>query len=159
MLVRGIEADVLPTCERYGMAVIPWSPLNGSWLTGRLRKGAPPPSEGRAARLPQRFDPSLPENQRKLDLLDDLDAVGSEAGLPMTHLALGFVLAHPAVSSAIIGPRTMEQLEGDLGAEAESSGPVWVDAVEAVRSVLGATTIEAVAEQEARAAGAQMYYI
>jgi aryl-alcohol dehydrogenase-like predicted oxidoreductase len=111
IFVRGIEKDVLPTCQRYGMGVIPWSPLNGSWLTGRYRKGTDiDMSSGRAARLPQRFDPSLPGNQRKLELVEELSKVAADAGCSLTHLAIAFVLEHPAVSAAIIGPRTMEQL-------------------------------------------------
>jgi aryl-alcohol dehydrogenase-like predicted oxidoreductase len=111
IFVRGIEKDVLPTCQRYGMGVIPWSPLNGSWLTGRYRKGTDiDMSSGRAARLPQRFDPSLPGNQRKLELVEELAKVAADAGCSLTHLAIAFVLEHPAVSAAIIGPRTMEQL-------------------------------------------------
>ena len=110
IFTRGIEASVLPTCQRYGIGVIPWSPLNGSWLTGRYRLGGDTPKGGRAERLPQRFDPSIPENQRKLELIEELDKVAADAGMPLTHLAIAFVLAHPAVTSAIIGPRTMEQL-------------------------------------------------
>jgi aryl-alcohol dehydrogenase-like predicted oxidoreductase len=111
LFVRGIEKDVLPTCQRYGMGVIPWSPLNGSWLTGRYRQGADiDMSSGRAARIPQRFDPSLPGNQRKLELIEELLKVAADAGCSLTHLAIAFVLEHPAVSAAIIGPRTMEQM-------------------------------------------------
>jgi len=116
IFVRGIEAAVLPTCERYGMGVIPWSPLNGGMLTGRYRPGQPAPTEGRAARMPDRFDPERPRVQRKLELIPELEKLAAEAGMPLTHLALAFTLAHPAVSAAIIGPRTMEQLEGLLGA-------------------------------------------
>ena len=116
IFVRSIEASVLPACERYGMGVIPWSPLNGGFLTGRYRPGADAPTSGRAARLPERFDPSRPEVQRKLDLVPKLEALADEAGMPLTHLALGFTLAHPAVTAPIIGPRTMDQLEGLLGA-------------------------------------------
>ena len=61
--MRGIEADVLPTCQRYGMGVIPWSPLAGGWLTGRYRKGQDLPETHRAQRIPQRYDMSLPGNQ------------------------------------------------------------------------------------------------
>ena len=111
IFVRGIENDVLPTCQRYGMGVIPWSPLNGSWLTGRYRKGTDiDMSSGRAARIPQRFDPSLPGNQRKLELIEELLKVAADAGCSLTQLAIAFVLEHPAVSAAIIGPRTMEQM-------------------------------------------------
>ena len=116
IFARGIETAVLPTCQRYGMGVIPWSPLNGGWLTGRYRKGQDLPKEGRAARMPQRFDPSLPDNAAKLDLIEELLKVAAEAGHPLTHLALAFVLRHPAVSAAIIGPRTMEQLVDQLPA-------------------------------------------
>ena len=111
IFTRGIERAVLPTCERYGMGVIPWSPLGGGWLTGKYRKGHEIDlTEGRAGRMPQRFDPSLPGNARKLDLVEDLVAVAEDAGTSLTHLAMAFVVSHPAVSAAIIGPRTMDQL-------------------------------------------------
>jgi len=116
LLVRGVERDVLPVCQAYGMGVIPWSPLAGGWLTGRYRKGQEPPASTRAARIPRRFDLSLPENQRKLEAADALAVLAEEAGLTLIHMALAFVLRHPAVSAAIIGPRTMEQLESQLGA-------------------------------------------
>jgi aryl-alcohol dehydrogenase-like predicted oxidoreductase len=115
LLVRSIEADVLPTCLRHGMGVIPWSPLAGGWLSGKWRKGASPSSH-RSTGLPQLFDLTLPHNQRKLEAADALGALADEAGVPLVHLALAFVLNHPAVTSAIIGPRTMEQLESQLAA-------------------------------------------
>jgi aryl-alcohol dehydrogenase-like predicted oxidoreductase len=116
LLVRGIEADVLPTCQRHDIGVIPWSPLAGGWLSGKWRKGAEPPVSTRAQRLPGRYDLSLPANQRKLDAADALLRLAEEAGLSLIHVALAFVIRHPAVTSAIIGPRTMEQLESQLGA-------------------------------------------
>jgi aryl-alcohol dehydrogenase-like predicted oxidoreductase len=116
ILVRGIEADVLPVCRSHGMGVISWSPLAGGWLSGRYRKGADAPSSTRSQRLPQRFDLTLPANQAKLDAADALAGVAEKAQLSLIDLALGFVLTHPAVTSAIIGPRTMEQLESQLGA-------------------------------------------
>jgi aryl-alcohol dehydrogenase-like predicted oxidoreductase len=116
ILVRAIEADVLPVCQQYGIAVIPWSPLAGGWLSGKYRKGEELPKSGRAARLPQRYDPSLPENQRKLDVAEQLAELADETGISLIELAIAFVIQHPAVTSAIIGPRTMEQLEGQLGA-------------------------------------------
>jgi aryl-alcohol dehydrogenase-like predicted oxidoreductase len=116
LLVRGVEAEVLPTCQRYGMGVIPWSPLAGGWLSGKWRKDAEAPTSTRAERIPQRFDLSLPENQRKLEAADRLARLAEEAGLSLVHLALAFVLRHPAVTAPIIGPRTMEQLESQLGA-------------------------------------------
>jgi aryl-alcohol dehydrogenase-like predicted oxidoreductase len=115
LLVRRIEAEVLPVCEQFGMGVITWSPLAGGWLSGRVRRGEPNTSS-RATRIPQRFDMSLPANQRKLDAVEQLESVATDAGLTLIELALSFVLAHPAVTSAIIGPRTMEQLESQLPA-------------------------------------------
>jgi aryl-alcohol dehydrogenase-like predicted oxidoreductase len=116
MLVRGVEAEVLPVCQDYGMGVIPWSPLAGGWLTGKWRKGREAPQSTRAQRLPERYDLSLPENQRKLDAADALGKLAEESGMTLIHMALAFVIGHPAVTAAIIGPRTMEQLESQLGA-------------------------------------------
>ena len=116
MLARGIEADVLPTARRHGMAVIPWSPLAGGWLSGRWRKGADTPVSPRAKLVPRRYDLSLPGNQRKLEVADALARLADEAGLSLVHMALAFVIRHPAVTAAIIGPRTMEHLESQLGA-------------------------------------------
>jgi aryl-alcohol dehydrogenase-like predicted oxidoreductase len=116
ILVRGVENDVLPTARRYGMGVIPWSPLAGGWLTGNWRKGREAPQSTRAQRLPQRYDLSLPENQLKLDAADALAQLAEESGMTLIHMALAFVIGHPAVTAAIIGPRTMEQLESQLGA-------------------------------------------
>jgi aryl-alcohol dehydrogenase-like predicted oxidoreductase len=116
LLVRGVEADVLPVCKRYGMGVIPWSPLAGGWLSGRWRKGQEAPTSSRQQRLPQRFDLSIPGNQRKLDAADALAQLADEAGMTLIEMALAFVINHPAVTAAIIGPRTMEQLESQLPA-------------------------------------------
>ena len=99
------------------MGVIPWSPLAGGWLTGRYRTGAEIPVSRRAQRIPQRFDLSLPGNQAKLEAAEQLAVLAEETGVTLIQLALAFVIRHPAVTSAIIGPRTMEQLESQLGAE------------------------------------------
>jgi aryl-alcohol dehydrogenase-like predicted oxidoreductase len=115
ILVRGIERDVLPVAQAYGMGVIPWSPLAGGWLSGKFGAGKENASR-RAARIPARYDLALPGNQRKLEIVTELATVASDAGLTMIELALAFVLEHPAISSAIIGPRTMEQLESQLAA-------------------------------------------
>src|ERR1700684_1369026 len=116
LLVRGVEAEVLPVCQEYGMGVIPWSPLAGGWLTGRYRKGAEFPVSRRAERIPQRYDMSLPGNQAKLEAAEQLAVLAEESGLTLIQLAIAFVLAHPAVTAPIIGPRTMEQLESQLAA-------------------------------------------
>jgi aryl-alcohol dehydrogenase-like predicted oxidoreductase len=116
LLVRGIEADVLPTCARFGMGVIPWAPLASGWLSGRWRKGSDLPGSSRAERLPARYDLSIPGNQRKLDAVEELAQLAEGAGLTLIQLALAFVLNHPAVTAPIIGPRTMEHLESQLAA-------------------------------------------
>ena len=116
MLVRAAEAEVLPVCQAYGMGVISWSPLAGGWLTGKWRQGQEAPQSTRAERLPGRYDLSLPANQRKLEATEALAGLADESGLTLIEMALAFVIGHPAVSAAIIGPRTMEQLESQLGA-------------------------------------------
>jgi aryl-alcohol dehydrogenase-like predicted oxidoreductase len=116
ILVRGIESDVLPTCRRYGMGVIPWSPLAGGWLSGRYRLDQEAPRSHRADRIPARYDMSLPGNQRKLEVADQLARLAEENGITLIEMALAFVIRHPAVTAAIIGPRTMEHLESQLTA-------------------------------------------
>src|SRR5262249_43513696 len=100
--------------ERYGIGVLSWSPLAGGWLTGRYRVGQELPESTRRERVSRRYDMSLPENRRKLEVVDSLALLAEEAGVSLIQLALAFVLRHPAVTSAIIGPRTMEQLESQL---------------------------------------------
>jgi aryl-alcohol dehydrogenase-like predicted oxidoreductase len=125
ILTRGVEAEVLPVCSRYGMGVIPYSPLAGGWLSGRYRKDADvagPMSYARQ-RLANRFDMSMPENQRKLDAAEQLADLAGQAGISLIELAIAFVLRHPAITAAIIGPRTMEHLESELAAaDVELSG-------------------------------------
>ena len=113
ILARGIEADVLPVAEQYGMGVIPWSPLAGGWLTGRYRQGQEVPQTFRGR---GRQDMSEPDNAARLEAAEALAVLAEEVGLSLVHLALAFVLQHPAVTAPIIGPRTMEQLETQLGA-------------------------------------------
>ena len=115
MLIRAIERDVLPACEQYGMGVIPWSPLAGGWLSGRYSKdGESPGSSRRAQMIPSRYDMSIPGNQAKLEAAQALGEVAEQAGMPLIEMSLRFVTSHPAVTAAIIGPRTMEQLESQL---------------------------------------------
>ncbi len=116
ILARGIEADVLPTCLEFGMGVIAWSPLAGGWLSGRWRKGADDLTSQRSALVPQRYDLSIPANQDKLEVADALGRLADEIGMSLIDMALAFVIRHPAVTAAIIGPRTLEQLESQLGA-------------------------------------------
>jgi aryl-alcohol dehydrogenase-like predicted oxidoreductase len=118
LLTRSIELDVLPTAQRHGMGILTYSPLGGGWLSGSWTADSSPTSPARQ-RLADRFDMSLLENQRKLEAVDQLQQVADDAGLSMIELAIAFVVNHPSVTSAIIGPRTMEQLESQLpGADA-----------------------------------------
>lgn len=131
ILVRGIEEDVLPTTLRYGMGTLTYSPLAGGWLTGRWRKDAPGKPTS-AARPPARFDMSTAANQRKLDVVEDLAQLAESAGMSLIEMAIAFVINHPGVTSAIIGPRTMEQLESQLtGAEVMLSADV-LDRIDAI---------------------------
>ncbi|MEV4627177.1 aldo/keto reductase [Micromonospora sp. NPDC049523] len=116
ILARGVEREVLPVAQRYGLAVISWSPLAGGWLSGRYHRGLTEPISLRAGRQPGRFDPALPANAAKLVAVEQLADLAEQAGLSLIHLAIGFVLRHPAVTSAIIGPRTLEHLDSQLGA-------------------------------------------
>ncbi len=102
---RSIEREVLPACQRYGMGTLVWSPLGQGLLTGRFRKGQQTDTH-RSGGMPQHFS-----DERKLDVVEQLVPLAEQAGLPMTHLAMAFAIAHPGVTSAIIGPRTMEQLD------------------------------------------------
>ena len=131
ILVRGIERDVLPVAQTYGMGVIPWSPLAGGWLSGSFGKDKGNTSR-RAQRVPGRYDLSIPENQRKLEIVTELATVADEAGLTIIELALAFVLEHPAVSAAIIGPRTMEQLESQLSAPDIRLEPAVLDRIDEI---------------------------
>jgi aryl-alcohol dehydrogenase-like predicted oxidoreductase len=132
LLVRAIENDVLPTCARYGMGVIPWSPLAGGWLSGRWRKGQEAPESTRAERLPARYDLSDPNNRRKLDAADALAQLADESGVSLIELAIAFVIRHPAVTAAIIGPRTMDQLESQLPAAAYAIPDAVLDRIDEI---------------------------
>jgi aryl-alcohol dehydrogenase-like predicted oxidoreductase len=132
ILVRGIEADVLPTAQRHGMGVIPWSPLAGGWLSGKYRKGTELPSSTRSDRLPHRYDLSLPGNQRKFEAADALGALADEVGIPLIEIAIAWVIRHPAVTAAIIGPRTLEHLESQLPAATRQLDTDLLDRIDAI---------------------------
>jgi aryl-alcohol dehydrogenase-like predicted oxidoreductase len=140
IFVRWIEHDVLPVAERHGMGVLVWSPLCRGWLTGRYRRSEFDRSpDARATRGRERgegiaaqFDQSRPENQRKLDLVEELVKVADDAGVSMTQLAIAFTLAHRAVTSAIIGPRTMDQLNDLLAGADLRLDAATLDAIDAI---------------------------
>ncbi|WFE52407.1 aldo/keto reductase [Micromonospora sp. WMMD1155] len=131
ILQRGIEAHVLPVTEQYGLGVLAWSPLASGWLSGAIRAGREI-TTSRSAILPQRFDLTIPANQARLDAVERLATVADEAGLTMIQLALGFVTAHPAVTSAIIGPRTIEHLRSQLAAADTVLSADVLDAIDAI---------------------------
>ncbi len=115
ILQRGIEADVLPVAQEYGLGVLAWSPLATGWLSGAVREGQQLTSN-RSKLLPERFDLAVPVNRARMDAVEQLVRVADEAGLTLIQLALGFVVAHPGVTSAIIGPRTLDHLTSQLAA-------------------------------------------
>ncbi|MEV8378410.1 aldo/keto reductase [Kribbella sp. NPDC056861] len=115
LVTRGIERSLLPTTQRLNMGVLTWSPLASGFLSGKVRRDQPVDlAAGRAALTPHRFDPSLPANASKFDAVEQFAELAAGLGRTLPELALAFVTAHPAVTSVIIGPRTMEQLEGLL---------------------------------------------
>jgi aryl-alcohol dehydrogenase-like predicted oxidoreductase len=137
IFVRHIEWDVLPVCRAYGMGVIVWSPLAGGWLAGKYRRGADAPADSRAVRyrergspIAKRYDPTQPENERKLDLVEDLEAVADKAGVSLAAMAIAFTLAHPAVTSTIIGPRTPQHLQDLLETEDVRLDDATLDAID-----------------------------
>lgn len=131
ILQRGIERDVLPVTEYYGMGVLVWSPLASGWLTGAVRAGQAIATQ-RSQFLPQRFDLSVPGNQARMNAVEKLASIADGAGLTLIQLALGFVTAHPAVTSALIGPRTIEHLHSQLAAADTVLSPDVLDAIDAV---------------------------
>ena len=132
ILVRTAEADVLPTCLRHGIGVITWGPLTNGWLSGGYRKERPVPQSRRVDRVAERFDLRRPANQRKLDAADALGALADEVGVSLIELAIAWVINHPAVTSAIIGPRTMEHLESALPAPTVTIDDAVLDRIDEI---------------------------
>jgi aryl-alcohol dehydrogenase-like predicted oxidoreductase len=121
IFTRKHEAALLPTAQRYGLGVLVFSSLNSGWLSGR----ADPAASHRAAVVPARYDPTTPAGRLKTAALAQLVVLAGAAGLTMSQLATGFVRAHPAVTSVLLGPRTQEQLDELLtGADIELPGDI-----------------------------------
>jgi aryl-alcohol dehydrogenase-like predicted oxidoreductase len=132
MLYRAIEIDHLPTIQRFGMGAIAWGPLGGGWLSGKWRKGSDAPGSSRQDRIPHRYDLSRPDNVRKLDATEDLALLAEANDLSLIHMGLAFVVNHPGITSAIMGPRTMEHFESQIGgAEVKLSGEI-LDAIDKI---------------------------
>lgn len=133
ILARGIESSLLPVCERYGMGVLVWSPLAFGFLTGKHRKDRPSDLEtGRAAIRPANFDPAIAANAAKFDAVEQLVELAESIGCTLPQLAVAFTVAHPAVTSAIIGPRTMQQLEDLLKGAALALDDATLDRIDAI---------------------------
>ncbi len=129
ILARGIERDVLPIAARFGMGVLVWSPLSGGWLTGKYSRSSPPPADSRAATDPDHFDGG---NEAKFDAVEQLAAIAAEAGISLTHMALAWCVEHPAVTTALIGPKTGDQLDDLLAAAELRLDADTLDAIDAV---------------------------
>ena len=140
IFVRHVERDVFPVAQEYGLGVLVWAPLGRGWLTGRYRRGDFDRSpEARATRNRERggpiaaqFDEDRPEIQRKLDVVEELAAIADGAGISMTHMAVSFTLAHPAVTSAIVGVRTPQQIEELIAGADVRLDEATLDAIDAV---------------------------
>jgi len=130
LFARAVESAVLPTCQEYGLGVIVWSPLNGGWLTGKYRRGEALPSDSRASRYPDHFDYGHPVRERKLDLVEALSTLADQAGVTLTELAIAFTLEHPAVTAAIVGPRSSDQLRDQLGGADLVLDPALLDQID-----------------------------
>ncbi|MTD14843.1 aldo/keto reductase [Nakamurella sp. YIM 132087] len=115
ILQRGIETHVLPVTQEYGMGVLAWSPLASGWLSGAVRQDREI-STHRSVILPGRFDLTTPSNRARMAAVEQLTTVAEKAGLSLIQLALGFVTAHPGVTSALLGPRTVDHLVSQLAA-------------------------------------------
>ncbi|MGX7757663.1 aldo/keto reductase [Streptomyces angustmyceticus] len=127
MLARGVESAVLPTAQRYGMGVLTWGPLSAGWLSGRALSAS-----SRAGMESRKFDLSVPENARKAEAVGALSEVAAQAGLTLPHLATAFVRAHPAVTSVIIGPRTLDQLDSLLDGAGVTLDADVLDRIDAI---------------------------
>jgi aryl-alcohol dehydrogenase-like predicted oxidoreductase len=133
LLARGIEASVLPVCQRLGLGVLTWSPLAWGFLSGAYRSGRDVDlSAGRPALAPHRFDPALPANAAKFEAVERLAELAAGMGCSLPQLAVAFPLAHPAVTSVIIGPRTMQQLQELLNGAPPALDDQTLDRIDAI---------------------------
>jgi aryl-alcohol dehydrogenase-like predicted oxidoreductase len=131
ILQRGAETHVLPVTEEYGLGVLAWSPLASGWLSGAVRAGRDI-TTSRSTFMPERFDITIPANRARLDAVEQLAKLADQAGLTMIQLAVGFVTAHPAVTSAITGPRTLDHLHSQLAAADTVLSADVLDAIDAI---------------------------
>ena len=150
MFARSVETAILPTCQRYGMAVIPWSPLSGGWLTGKYRRAESPPVGSRfSGGSGPAFGRSITDDrnaQARFDVVEALEGIARRAGVSLVQLALGFVDAHPAITSTIIGPKSVAQLDDLLTAADVVLDDDTLDAIDVVvkpgRDVAGVAHVD-----------------
>jgi aryl-alcohol dehydrogenase-like predicted oxidoreductase len=133
LLARGIEESVLPVCQRYQMGVLTWSPLGFGFLSGKFRKDGPVDlSSGRPLLNRGRFDPTDPANAAKYDAVEQLASLAASLGCSLPELAIAFPVTHPAVTSVIIGPRTMQQLDQALGGASRTLDDATLDRIDQI---------------------------
>lgn len=131
ILQRGIERDVLPVAQEHGLGVMAWSPLASGWLSGAVRRHREVRTN-RSAFMPQRFDLAVPANQARMDAVEKLATLADDAHLTLIQLALGFVTAHPGVTSALIGPRTPDHLASQVAAAETVLSADVLDAIDEI---------------------------
>jgi aryl-alcohol dehydrogenase-like predicted oxidoreductase len=127
ILNRSIEQEVLPVCQKYGMGALVWSPLAKGMLTGRYRKGKSLPESLRVKVFLKQMS-----DERNLDAVERLLPIAEQAGLSLTYMAMAFVMAHPGVTSAILGPRTMQQLDDLLAGAGTALNDEILDKIDEV---------------------------
>jgi Predicted oxidoreductases (related to aryl-alcohol dehydrogenases) len=119
LLVRDIEREVVPAALDAGIGLLPWSPLGGGWLTGKYRRDVPPTGATRLGENPERgMEAWAARNasERTWNILDAVGEIADAHGASRSQVALAWVGAQPAVTSVILGARTLDQLEDNLGA-------------------------------------------
>ena len=132
ILERRPEAELWPACERFGMGVLAYSPMEGGWLSGRYRRGAKVDASARQRFRPAHFDVNAEQNRERLDAVESLAGIAQEAGVPLSHLALGFVLSHRAVTTALTGASRLEQVEASIAAAQARLSDEILDRIDAV---------------------------
>ncbi|MBN9795254.1 aldo/keto reductase [Pseudonocardia sp. TMWB2A] len=125
ILNRGAEREVLPAAQRFGMGTLIWGPLGQGMLTGRVRRGGV--SDLRRVGLLRHLS-----DERRIEVVEQLVPLAEEAGVPLTHLAVAFVVAHPGVTSALLGPRTMAQLDDLLAGVDLALGDDLLDRIDGI---------------------------
>ncbi|AUX46461.1 aldo/keto reductase [Sorangium cellulosum] len=131
LLDRRIERELIPACKSYGFGILPWSPLAGGFLSGKYRRDGKQP-EGRFADGTHQRAPALLGSQRAFEVVEALRKIATEKGFALSQLALAWTAQQPGITSPIIGPRTLEQLEDNLGSLELKLGPEDLARIDAI---------------------------